>query len=224
MRVARLHAVGDLRLSDEPAPRARPGHTLVRVGAVGICGSDLHWYAEGGIGDARLDRPLVPGHEMAGRTVDGTLVALDPAAPCHRCEMCHAGHPNLCPDVVFAGHGETDGGLREWVAWPDEQLVTLPAGLSAADGAMLEPLGVAVHAMDLAHPRPGMTVAVAGCGPIGLLLVQLARACGALRARGRPAGPPPRGGRPVRRGRGARGAHRRAPAGARGRRRLRGGR
>jgi L-iditol 2-dehydrogenase len=93
--------------------------------------------------------------------------------------MCGAGHHNLCPDVAFAGHGATDGGLREFMAWPDALLVSLPAGLSAADAAMLEPLGVAVHAMDLAHPRPGMTVAVAGCGPIGLLLVQLARACGA---------------------------------------------
>jgi len=181
MRVARLYGVGDLRLSDEPPPVATPGHTLVTVTAVGICGSDLHWYAEGGIGDARLaEAPgLVPGHEMAGVTADGTLVALDPAAPCHHCDMCRAGHHNLCPNISFAGHGTTDGGLCERVAWPDNQLVPLPDGLSAADGAMLEPLGVAVHAMDLAHPRPGMTVAVAGCGPIGLLLVQLARACGA---------------------------------------------
>jgi L-iditol 2-dehydrogenase len=177
--VARLYGVGDLRVSDEPTPEPGPGRTLVRVAAVGICGSDLHWYAEGGIGDARLAHPLIPGHEMAGVTPDGTLVAIDPAIPCRRCEMCHAGHHNLCPDIEFAGHGEFDGGLREYIAWPHEYLFPLPAGLSAADGAMLEPLGVAIHAMDLAHPRPGMTVAVAGCGPIGLLLVQLARACGA---------------------------------------------
>jgi L-iditol 2-dehydrogenase len=116
---------------------------------------------------------------MAGVTLDGTLVALDPATPCHACDMCLAGHHNLCPYIRFAGHEANDGGLRECVAWPDAQLIPLPKELSASDGAMLEPLGVAVHAMDLAHPRPGMTVAVAGCGPIGLLLVQLARACGA---------------------------------------------
>lgn len=183
MRVARLHGTGDLRVADEPTPRPSPGTTLVRVTAVGICGSDLHWYAEGGIGDARLDRPLVPGHEMAGIIADGprrgVRVALDPASPCGQCPSCVAGHRNLCPTVTFAGHGDVDGCLREYVAWPDEALFDLPPALSDADGAMLEPLGVAVHAMDLAHPRIGMSVAVIGCGPIGLLLVQLARACGA---------------------------------------------
>jgi L-iditol 2-dehydrogenase len=185
MRVARLYGVGDLRIDAEPAPRQSPGTSLVRITAVGICGSDLHWYGEGGIGDARLDHPLVPGHEMAGVVVtgprQGIRVALDPASPCGRCASCAAGHRNLCPTVAFAGHGDTDGGLRDYVAWPDEALFDLPSTLSDADGAMLEPLGVAVHAMDLAHVRVGMSVAVIGCGPIGLLLVQLARACGATR-------------------------------------------
>jgi L-iditol 2-dehydrogenase len=183
MRVVRLHGPHDLRVADEPAPTRSPGTTLVRVTAVGICGSDLHWYVEGGIGDARLDRPLVPGHEIAGVVADGpregTRVAVDPALPCRRCPSCEAGHRNLCPSVAFAGHSGLDGGLREYMTWPDTALHPLPPGMSDADGAMLEPLGVAVHALDLAHLRFGMSVAVIGCGPIGLLLVQLARASGA---------------------------------------------
>ena len=91
-------------------------------------------------------------------TEDGRRVAVDPAVPCQACPLCLEGHPNLCEGIRFAGHGETDGGLREWVAWPERCLVPLPAGLSEADGALLEPLGVALHAIDLAHLRPGNRV------------------------------------------------------------------
>ena len=185
MRVARLAGVGRLGVAEEDAPEAAKGESLVRVGAVGLCGSDLHWYTGGGIGDAVLARPLVLGHEVAGVAESGPyagrLVALDPAVPCGRCAICLEGHRNLCPQVRFAGHGSTDGGLRELIAWPDAQLHPLPQAMSAADATVLEPLGVAVHAMDLAHVRLGGSVTVVGCGPIGLLLVQLARAAGAGR-------------------------------------------
>ncbi|MCW2607684.1 MAG: alcohol dehydrogenase [Frankiales bacterium] len=183
MRVARLAGRGRLELGDEPDPVPGGGESLVRVTAVGLCGSDLHWYGEGGIGDAVLQRPLVLGHEVSGVVVSGPRagrpVAVDPAVPCGTCEMCLLGHRNLCPTVRFAGHGTVDGGLRELLAWPDAQLHLLPEGLPAADATVLEPLGVALHAMDLAHVRLGAAVAVVGCGPIGLLLVQLARAAGA---------------------------------------------
>ncbi|MFC4041297.1 zinc-binding dehydrogenase [Dactylosporangium siamense] len=181
----RLHGVGDLRCAAEPRPVPGDGMSLVRVTAVGICGSDLHWFSHGGIGDAQLRQPVVPGHEFAGVVEGGPLhgrrVAVDPAIPCTRCEHCRAGHGNLCPQVRFAGHGELDGALREWIAWPTELLHPLPDGLSDADGAMLEPLGVAIHAVGLGHLRLGGSVAVVGCGPIGLLLVQLARVAGATR-------------------------------------------
>ncbi|MDQ1655563.1 MAG: L-iditol 2-dehydrogenase [Cryptosporangiaceae bacterium] len=183
MRAARLHGVGDVRLGDEPVPHVPAGHSLVRVTAVGLCGSDLHWYSEAGIGDARLDRPLVAGHEFAavfeGGPRHGERVAVDPAIPCGVCGTCRDGHRNLCPQVRFAGHGDTDGALREFLAWPTTLLHPLPAGLSDADGAMLEPLGVALHAHDLGHLRVGAAVGVFGCGPIGLLLVQVARVAGA---------------------------------------------
>jgi L-iditol 2-dehydrogenase len=179
VRSLRLHGTGDVRLHEEDRPEPREGETLVRVTAVGLCGSDLHWFAEGGIGDTHLDRPLVLGHEVAGVTEDGRRVALDPAIPCHTCDLCLEGHPNLCEGTRFAGHGEDDGGLREWLAWPERCLVPLPASLSDADGAMLEPLGVALHAVDLAHLHAGSRVGVFGCGPIGLLVLQAARLAGA---------------------------------------------
>ena len=183
MRVARLHGPGDIRLHDEDRPVPGPGESLVRVTAVGLCGSDLHWFGEGGIGDARLDRPIVLGHEFAGVVESGprhgARVAVDPAISCGACARCAEGNPNLCPAVRFAGHGATDGALRELLAWPDTHLDPLPDSLSDADGAMLEPLGVALHMVDLGRLRPGQTVGVLGCGPIGLLVVQLARLAGA---------------------------------------------
>lgn len=179
MRVMRLHGAGDMRLHEEPIPSPGPDESLIRVTAVGVCGSDLHWFSEAGIGDARLARPLVLGHEFAGVTEDGRRVAVDPAIACGQCEYCQTGNPNFCAELRFAGHAENDGGLREYIAWPTRCLHPLPDSLSDADGAMLEPLGVAIHAVDLAHIKPGMTVGVFGCGPIGLLTLQVARAAGA---------------------------------------------
>ncbi|WP_203567622.1 zinc-dependent alcohol dehydrogenase [Aestuariimicrobium ganziense] len=185
MKALRLHAAGDVRVHDEDEPTAAEGRTLVRITAVGICGSDLHWFEDGNIGDAGLTRPLVPGHETAGVAVDGPyagqVVAVDPAIPCGHCEMCEEGHRNLCPTVQFSGHSTLDGSMQQLISWPTHLLHPLPEGFTAADGAVLEPLGVALHAWDLAHVPVGATVAVVGCGPIGLLLVQLALASGAAR-------------------------------------------
>ncbi len=183
--MAMLHGVGDIRLEDLPDPEVPEGYTLVRVTDVGLCGSDLHWFGEGGIGDATLTRPTIPGHEFAGigasGELDGVPVAVDPAIPCGRCEMCELGHRNLCANILFAGHSTLDGGLAELIAWPTPLLHPLPEGMTGADGAMLEPLGVALHAWDLAHTRVGDTITVVGCGPIGLLTIQLAKATGAGR-------------------------------------------
>ncbi len=183
MRAARLHAAGDLRVHEEPVPEAGAGMSLVRVTAVGICGSDLHWWDEGAIGDATLAHPLVLGHEGAGVIAEGPRrgerVAIDPAIADGTCRACRDGYPNLCYRIRFAGHGETDGMMREFMTWPTGLLHPLPDGVSDADGALLEPLGVALHSVDLGHLRFGGTASVVGCGPIGLLLIGVLKAAGA---------------------------------------------
>jgi L-iditol 2-dehydrogenase len=185
MWAARLHGTADIRLHREPVPQAGDGFSLVRITAVGLCGSDLHWWDEGGIGDARLDRPLVLGHESAGVIAAGPRrgqrVAIDPAIPCEHCAQCRRGYRNLCPRVQFAGHGGMDGGLREYAAWPTRLLHPLPDTLTDADGALLEPLGVALHAVDLGHVRLASGAAVFGCGPIGLLIIALLQLAGVSR-------------------------------------------
>jgi len=179
MKSVRLHGTGDLRIYDEPVPVIGLGEKLVRIKSVGVCGSDLHWFSEGEIGDAKLERPLVLGHEFAGETEDGQRVAIDPAIPCGHCEFCEHGHPNLCENMIFAGHGNQDGALREWMAWSEKSLFPIPDSISNDDGAMLEPLGVAIHSVDLGKIKSGMTVGVFGCGPIGLLIIQMAKLSGA---------------------------------------------
>jgi L-iditol 2-dehydrogenase len=183
MKSLRLHAVGDLRLHDEPRPVPEYDQALLRVGAVGICGSDLHWFAEGTTGDERIAAPFVLGHEFGGTVeggaMDGLRVAADPNIPCDTCEYCLRGDPNLCRDNDFAGHPPTDGALREYLAWPMKSLVPIPDTISDEEAALLEPLGVAIHTVDLGHIKPGMSVGVYGCGPVGLLTIQVARAAGA---------------------------------------------
>jgi L-iditol 2-dehydrogenase len=188
--VARLYGTGDIRVCEEEPPAAEGdgaagSEVLVRVTAVGICGSDLHWWTEGAIGDATLARPLVLGHEGAGVIESGPRagqrVAIDPAITCGTCRACLDGYRNLCYRIRFSGHGDTDGMMREVMAWPSALLHPLPESVSDAAGAMLEPLGVALWSLDLGHLPFGGTASVAGCGPIGLLLIQLLRAAGAER-------------------------------------------
>lgn len=182
MKAVRLTGVGMVEVVEEPVPPVGPGESLVRVTAVGVCGSDLHWFGQGGIGDAVLSRPLVLGHEFGGTVVggamDGRRVAVDPAVPCNQCARCREGNHNLCPRVRFAGHGTTDGALREYLSWPTDLLHPVPDNFSDAAVALLEPLGVALHAFDLGHVRFAQSVAVVGCGPIGLMVCQVARAAG----------------------------------------------
>jgi len=188
VKVARLHAPGDIRLYDEAEPEAGPEDELIRVTAVGLCGSDRHWFIEGGIGDAVLSRPLVLGHEIAGVIETGPQrgqrVSIDPAIPCGICDLCTTDLAHLCRDLRFAGHGTTDGGLRTLMAWPRRLLALLPETIDDIEAALLEPLGVALHAADLGKVEPGMSAGVFGCGPIGLLLIQILRQLGVNRILG----------------------------------------
>jgi L-iditol 2-dehydrogenase len=181
--VARLHAPGDVRVVREPEVVPERGEVRLRVTAVGLCGSDIHWYDEASIGDARLEQPLVLGHEFTGIIADGERagqrVVGDPSDPCGTCEQCLAGSAHLCLALRFAGHGRTDGALRSVMAWPARLLHPLPDAIGDEEAALLEPLGVALHALDLARLPGGGSAGVFGCGPIGLLLVQLLRRAGA---------------------------------------------
>lgn len=179
MKILRLHAPHDFRFHEEPVPVPQTGEALLHVRAVGICGSDIHWYQEGGIGDARLDHPLVLGHEFTAVTETGQRVAVDPSIACEQCEYCLRGNPNLCEDIIFAGHGSYDGAMRQQMTWPQRCLFPIPDQLTDTESVMLEPLGVAIHAVDLAKLKRGMIVGVFGVGPIGLLVLQLARLSGA---------------------------------------------
>jgi L-iditol 2-dehydrogenase len=180
--VARLHAARDIRVNEEARPTNRPGEVLLRVTSVGLCGSDLHWYTDGAIGETRLDRPLVLGHEIGAIIEEGprrgTRVAVDPADPCGDCAICRGGHEELCTTMRFAGHGTTDGGLRRFMSWPERHLRPVPDSIGDAEACLLEPLGVALHAIDLGAVVPRMRVAVIGCGPIGLLVIGALRAAG----------------------------------------------
>jgi L-iditol 2-dehydrogenase len=189
MKVARLYAAYDLRVEEAPVPRPGPGEALLRVAAVGVCGSDLHYYREGAIGDQIVERPLIMGHEfsavveelpepVAGLKV-GDLVAVEPGRNCGHCEFCGIGDPNFCLNLRFCGSPGVDGALTEFLTYPTRLLFPLPPTLSAEEGVLLEPLGVAIHSVDLANFRVAPTVAVVGCGPIGLLIVQVARLAGA---------------------------------------------
>lgn len=190
MQAVRLYGPSDVRVESVEAPSASGnGRVRLRMRSVGICGSDLHHYREGSTGDNVPEDPLVLGHEIAAEVppesadalglAPGTLVAVDPAHPCGACEWCERGHQNLCPHVEFKGVESHRGGLAEYVtAYPDD-IIPVPEGFSADAAALLEPLGVAIHALDLADLQPMDTVAVLGAGPIGLLCAQIAQVAGA---------------------------------------------
>lgn len=191
----RLHGPRDLRVDDiaEP-PEPGRGEALIRVTAAGICGSDLHTYQDGRIGDTKVVEPLVLGHEFAAEVLKvgpealdgmaqelrpGMRVAVDPAEACGRCEQCEEGNPNLCLHLKFCGLYPQDGCYRERMTVTARQCFPIPDSIDAASGAMLEPLGVALHATDLSHVHPGDSVAILGAGPIGLLILQTVRLAGA---------------------------------------------
>lgn len=176
----RLTGIGRLDQVRVPVPAPADDEALIRVLAVGLCGSDAHWFEEGEIGDAVLGEGLILGHELSGVIESGPRrgerVAVDPSIPCRACQFCLSGRSNLCADLRFAGHGRTDGGLRGHLVWPERCLVPIPDHVSDEAGALLEPLGVALHTIDLGRPEKDERVVVVGAGPIGLLVVAALRA------------------------------------------------
>jgi L-iditol 2-dehydrogenase len=189
MRVAKVVAPREIRLDEAPVPTPGPGEALIRIKAVGLCGSDLQYYANGRIGDLHLSAGHILGHEVAGVVEalgpdtdgppPGTPVVVDPAIHCGWCRFCAAGHPNLCRNLRFFGSPPMPGALQEYIVHPSHHLLPLPSGLTFAVGAVIEPLGVAIHAVDLGHLTVGASLAVFGCGPIGLMVARVAQLAGA---------------------------------------------
>jgi L-iditol 2-dehydrogenase len=189
MKAARWFGPRDIRVVDVPAPAPRAHEALVRVESVGICGSDIHYYLEGRIGEQVVIPPLTLGHEYAGiveavgaeadPALLGRRVAVEPGIPCLRCEWCRTGHYNVCRNMFFPGGPGCDGALCEYMAVHAAFCFPVPEGMTAQAAALIEPAAVAVHAVELAGIRPGETAAILGLGPIGLLTAQTARLSGA---------------------------------------------
>lgn len=189
-QAAVLHSVGDVRLEERDVPEPGPREVLIRVAAVGVCGSDIHYYEHGRIADFVVESPLVLGHEASGVVVaagpgatltPGTRVAMEPGVPCGHCRQCRTGRYNLCPDVRFFATPPIDGTFAEYVVLHEAFTHPVPDTLSDEAAALIEPLSVAVWANRKARVEPGMSVLVSGAGPIGLLCLQVARARGAAR-------------------------------------------
>lgn len=184
-----LRGIRDVVVEDRPVPSPAAAEVVVAVKATGICGSDVHYYEHGRIGDFVLEAPMVIGHESAGvvtavgSAVDpgriGQVVALEPGVPCRRCGQCRAGRYNLCPDVVFFATPPVDGSIAGFVAIDADFAHPAPEGMSSEQAAMAEPVSVGVWAARKAGVTAGDRVLVTGAGPIGLFAAQVARAHGA---------------------------------------------
>ena len=189
-----IHAAGDLRIEPQKVPAPGAGEALIQMQAGGICGSDLHYYHQGGFGPITLREPMVLGHEVSGTiralgsdTGDlqtGQLVAISPSRPCHSCDFCAKGQHNHCLNMRFYGSAmpfpHIQGAFQEYLVVSAAQCA--PAdGLTAAQAAMAEPLAVCLHAVAQAGDLTGKTVLVTGCGPIGALCILAARHAGAAR-------------------------------------------
>lgn len=191
MLVAELCAQRQFRLTDHAVPEPGPGEVQARVKSVGICGSDLHNYAEGSIGDTVCTYPAVLGHEPTGVVTKvgvgvsgwapGDRVALEPAIYCYHCEYCMTGRHNVCTSIRFMSTPPDAGYFREYVTVPAANLLPLPENLSFSEATLFEPLAVALHSMTFAQIAAMETAAVFGSGPIGLLTIAALRLLGAGR-------------------------------------------
>ena len=189
MKAAFLYEPGDIRLEEMDIPVPKDDEALIKLKAVGVCGSDVHFYETGRIGDFVVTDPLVLGHECAGEVVRvgkdvknfqaGDRVAIEAGVPCRKCNYCRLGRYNLCADVIFLATPPFHGAFREYIAHPEDFLFKLPDGMSFEEGAMIEPLAVGVYAAQRGDVNIRDTVAIIGAGPIGLMTLQAVLARGA---------------------------------------------
>ena len=188
MKTAVMLGIGKMGFEEREIPQVKEDEVLVKLEYVGICGSDLHYYESGAIGDYVVNPPFVLGHEPGGTVVEvgrnvkhlkaGDRVALEPGKTCGHCEFCKAGRYNLCPDVVFFATPPVDGVFQEYVAHEAELCFKLPDNVSTMEGALIEPLAVGFHAAMQGGARAGQTAVVMGAGCIGLVTMMALKAMG----------------------------------------------
>ncbi|MER2144252.1 MAG: NAD(P)-dependent alcohol dehydrogenase, partial [Eubacteriales bacterium] len=176
---------------EAPMPQIGPDDVLIKIQSVGVCGSDLHYYSTGSIGNFIVEFPFILGHECAGVIEDvgenvkhlkkGDRVCMEPGIPCMKCEECLTGHYNLCKDVKFWATPPYDGVLSEYVAHPAAFTFKIPDNMSFTEGALVEPLAIGLHACNTGEVKLGHTVAIVGAGCIGLVTLLAAKAYGATK-------------------------------------------
>lgn len=193
MRAAVLTGIGQMEIRDVPDPKIeRDDQVLLRIEAVGVCGSDVHYYNEGHVGTMQVQYPWTIGHECSGTVVEvapgvegleaGQRVAVDPLITCNRCDQCLGGRENTCREQRFLGNpGETPGAMAEYLVMPAKSCHPIPDDLTMEAAALVEPLSIGVWAQRMAQPPAGGTAAVLGAGPIGLSVLLALRAAGSVR-------------------------------------------
>ena len=191
MKAAFMFAPGDMRVIETETPVPGPGEVLLAVRAVAICASDIHIFEDGHSSGTYPSGPLILGHEFSGDVAAigpevtgfsiGDRVACEPSWHCDSCDMCHHGLTNLCRNVIFPSFPDNPGAMAEYIAVPASSLCKLPDSVSYRAGALVEPLGVGLHAVRLSGLQPGQDVAVLGAGAIGVATVDCCRAFGAGR-------------------------------------------
>lgn len=191
MKVAIMTDVAKVELTEREIPKPAANEVLVRVEYVGVCGSDIHYYENGGIGPNIVKPPFVLGHEAGGTVVEvgasvthlkpGDRVALEPGKTCGHCEFCKTGRYNLCPEVIFFATPPVDGVFQEYVAHEADLCFKIPDNMDTMEAALIEPLSVGFHAARQGNARMGMTAVVTGAGCIGLVSMMALKAMGVTR-------------------------------------------
>jgi len=189
MKAAMLHKAQDMRIEEIPDPKPKPNEALVRLRAIGVCGSDVHYYFSGGLGKHKVEGPMLVGHECAGEVVEvgsevttvkpGDRVVVEPGLPCRMCHYCRTGRYNICKKMHFLGTPPVDGSFCEYLAWPEDFLYPMPAGLTFEEASLIEPVAVGVYAAEQAEIRNADSAVVLGAAAIGLFTLAAARAAGA---------------------------------------------
>jgi len=188
LRAARLHGPGDVRIDEVPTPEPASGEVLLRVRAALICASDVRMYWDGHAGGVVPEQPISQGHEFSGDIVAlgegvagppvGTRVAVEPSWHCGECDMCLSGRTNICRNIIFPSFPPRNGALAEYIACPAHAVHPIPDSVTYIEGALLEPLGVAIHAVRLAQVTREHSIAVLGAGAIGVCTLLTARQMG----------------------------------------------